>query len=79
MTDQQEILQPQGAAPSSGGEWTEPQMERVPRATYWPAVMAMATVLMFWGVATMAAVSIVGFGLFVLSLTGWIWEMYHAK
>ncbi len=78
MTDPQEILQPQGATPSGDGEWTEPTMEHVPRATYWPAVMAMGTVLMFWGVATMVAVSLVGFGLFVLSLIGWIREMYHA-
>lgn len=77
MADPQEILQPHEATPSGDG-WTEPTMEHVPRPTYWPAVMAMGTVMMFWGVATMAAVSVVGFGLFVLSLIGWIREMKHA-
>jgi hypothetical protein len=77
MTDPQEILRPRDATPSGGEDWTEPRMEHVPRPTYWPVVMALGTVLIFWGVATTMAISIIGLGLFVIGLTGWIWEMRH--
>lgn len=76
MSEGDNILQPQNVTPS-GDEWTEPRMEHVPRPTYWPSIMAMGTVLLFWGIATMWAVSLVGLGLFVLGLGGWIREMYH--
>jgi hypothetical protein len=79
MTDPQEILQAQASTPSGGGDWTEPRMEHVPRPTYWPVVTALGTVMIFWGVATTMAISIIGLGLFAIGLTGWIWEMYHAS
>lgn len=75
MTDPQQIVQPHGAAPVGGDDWTEPRMEHVPRATYWPVVTALGTVLVFWGAITTLAISAIGLGLFVIGLTGWIREM----
>lgn len=78
MSEEDNILQPQNVTPSESG-WTEPSMEDVPRPTYWPSVMAMGTVLLFWGISTMWAVSAAGLAVFVLGLGGWIWEMCHAN
>lgn len=79
MTDPERAMQAAGFAGSEGrDEWTPPRMEHVPRPTYWPVVMALGTVLLFWGVVTTVAISAIGLGLFVLGLGGWIREMCHA-
>lgn len=78
MADPQKDPQPQEVTPSAGAEWSEPTMERVPRPTYWPVVMALGTVFIFWGVVTMWAISAIGLGLFALALVGWVREMCHA-
>jgi hypothetical protein len=79
MTDPQENSHAaEMAASGDGGEWTPPRMEEVPRPTYWPVVMALGTVFLFWGVVTTVAISVIGLGLFILALAGWIREMCHA-
>ncbi len=59
--------------------WSTPKPAKVPRPTYWPAVMALATILTLWGIVTSPVISLVGLILFAGALTGWIWELFHDR
>ena len=58
-------------------DWTEPQSQIIPRPTYWPAVLALGILFIFWGIVTMFLVSVIGFVLFGIGLAGWIGELRH--
>ena len=57
--------------------WSTPKPEQIPKPTYWPAVLALATILLLWGVVTSWIISAVGVGLFLIAISGWIRELYH--
>lgn len=57
--------------------WSTPKPERIPRPTYWPPVLALSTILLLWGIVTSWMISLVGLFFFILSISGWIWELYH--
>ena len=59
--------------------WSTPLPDHAPRPTYWPAVLALATILILWGFVTHLLISLVGLIFFIISMTGWIWELYHGK
>jgi len=66
---------------SSGGEadgsdWYVPHVH-VPPPTYWPMVLALGVAVFFWGFMTMLLVNMIGLGLIVISLVGWIGEIRH--
>lgn len=50
--------------------------EKLPQPTYWPFFMAMAVVLIFWGILTSWIISGIGLILFGVSLAGWLIELY---
>jgi hypothetical protein len=60
-------------------DWSRPLPEVVPRPTYWPAVMALGIVFVFWGIVTTLIISAVGLTLFVLALAGWIHELRRER
>jgi hypothetical protein len=55
--------------------WSVPRPERIPRPTYWPAIMALAIAFVLFGTVTSWAFSITGIVMFALSLTKWIGEL----
>jgi hypothetical protein len=57
--------------------WLPPRPERVPRPTYWPAVLSLGVVLLAWGAVTSPIVSLVGAVAVAASLWGWIREIDH--
>ena len=57
--------------------WSTPKPEQIPHPTYWPPVMALGTILLLWGIVTSWMISLVGLMLFICSISGWIWELYH--
>ncbi len=65
--------------PPPDDTWTTPLPEKVPRPTYWPAVLALGSVLMMLGIVTTWVISVTGLVLFILALVGWIGEMRHEQ
>jgi hypothetical protein len=64
--------------PAPGGAqdgWSVPRPERIPRPTYWPAIMALAIAFMLFGVVTSWIFTGTGAAMFVLSLGKWIGEL----
>ena len=57
--------------------WSVAKPEKLPKPTYWPAAMALGITFGFFGVVTSWAFTIVGVGLFALSLGKWIGELVH--
>lgn len=57
--------------------WERLGNEHLPRPTYFPAGLAMATTLIFWSLITSWVILAVGLGLFAASLAGWISEILH--
>jgi hypothetical protein len=57
--------------------WKKPLPEHLPRATYWPAILAVAMTLALLGPVTLMAITVVGFVLGAVALIGWIGELLH--
>lgn len=57
--------------------WSHPKPTEIPKPTYWPAVLALGTILLLWGVVTSWIISLIGLALFIVAITGWIRELYH--
>jgi hypothetical protein len=57
--------------------WTPVPPEKIPEPTFWPAALALGTVLLLWGLVTSFVVAVVGFVLLVFSIAGWLQEMRH--
>jgi len=62
-------------SPRSG--WTLVPFEKMPRPTFWPAALALGTVLALWGLVTSFIVAVVGLILLIVSVAGWLEEMRH--
>jgi hypothetical protein len=58
-------------------DWNVPQPVKLPKPTFWPAAMALGINFAFFGIVTSWAFTIVGVGLFALSLGKWIGELVH--
>jgi len=57
--------------------WAEPQPERVPAQTYQPAVLALGTSFILFGLVSSYAFCAVGGLLFAIALVNWIGELAH--
>ena len=77
MSETQPPENPTPAERPSRDGWSAPLPERIPRPTYWPAIMALAIAFMLFGIVTSWAFTAVGFVMFVLSLAKWIGELIH--
>ena len=60
-------------------DWGTPRPAVVPRATYWPAMMAFGITFVLGGFATSLVVLGAGVVVFAVSLAGWIGEMRHEQ
>jgi hypothetical protein len=58
--------------PRNSDDWSKALPAVIPEPTYWPAAMALGSMLLFWGLLTSWMISVTGLGLFSLSLSGWI-------
>ncbi len=58
-------------------EWSAAKPEHLPDPTYAPAGLALAIVFICLGVVTTLIVSLVGLGLFIISLAAWINALRH--
>jgi len=65
--------------PPFGHEWDPLPPGRLPRPTYCPAGMALGAALIFWGIITSWVILLAGFGLFTVTLGGWIAEILHER
>jgi hypothetical protein len=63
--------------PALPGGWKKPLPQRLPRPTYWPAILALATTLALLGPVTLMPITVVGLVLGAVALVGWIGEMLH--
>jgi hypothetical protein len=59
--------------------WSLPRPAALPPPSYWPAVLALAIVLLLWGLVSSIVVSAIGLGLFILAITGWVGDLRHAE
>lgn len=57
--------------------WKKPLPARLPRPTYWPAILALGVNLMLLGPITLVPVALVGLALVVAALIGWSGEIMH--
>lgn len=57
--------------------WKKPLPGHLPRPTYWPAILALATTLALLGPVTLMPVTVVGVALGAIALLGWIGELLH--
>jgi len=63
--------------------WHKPLPEHLPKAGYWPAIMALGIAFMLWGLAvgfnevvsTIIILDLIGLILFTLALVGWIGDL----
>lgn len=63
--------------------WHKPLPEHLPKAAYWPAIMALGITFMLWGLAvgfnevvsTIIILVLIGLILFSLALAGWIGDL----
>jgi len=58
-------------------DWNEPRPHKLPRPTYWPAVLAFGIVLIAWGPVTSIAIALIGIVVSVMAIAGWIGELRH--
>jgi hypothetical protein len=65
--------------PATPPDWEPLPPEQLPRPTYFPAGLAMGTTFIFWGLITSSVVFLVGAGLFIAALAGWIVEIRHER
>jgi hypothetical protein len=55
--------------------WNRVPNEKMPQPTFWPAALALGTVLLLWGLVTSFVVTVTGLFLLAISLFGWLGEM----
>jgi hypothetical protein len=55
--------------------WSKPLPERLPRPTYWPAMLAFGMTLTLLGPVTSMAVTVAGVIFAACALAGWIGEI----
>jgi hypothetical protein len=59
--------------------WTPLPHEHLPHPTYFPAGLAMGVAFIFWGLITSWVIGLVGVGLFIAALAGWITDIRHER
>jgi hypothetical protein len=65
--------------PSDHPDWPPLPPEHLPRPTYFPSGLAMGTTFIAWGFITSWVVILIGAGLFIAALAGWITEIWHER
>lgn len=68
-------INPQDPLTRQPAGWKTPLPQRLPRKTYWPAMLALGITITLLGPVTILPVSLAGLALAVAALIGWIGEM----
>ena len=68
--------QPTMTCPTAGHG---PSRSTFRQPTYWPVVLAGGIIFLLWGLITTPIISLVGLGLFILALAGWIGAIRHGE
>ena len=58
-------------------DWNRPKPERLPRPTYWPALLATGIVLFAYGFTFSPWFIVTGAIMSIASIAGWIAELRH--
>jgi hypothetical protein len=59
--------------------WTRPTLDKLPRPTYWPVTLAFGVIFALGGIVTSYVVSLVGVGMVVVAIAGWVGELRHER
>ncbi|HMA35208.1 MAG TPA: hypothetical protein VKY74_12130 [Chloroflexia bacterium] len=59
--------------------WHRPRPARLPPPSYWPTVLALGVMFLFWGLVSSLIVSGVGLVLLGIGLAGWVGELRRAE
>ncbi len=57
--------------------WSRPRPAKIPRPTYWPAVVGLGITLTFWGMISTIFVGATGVVFLIIGITGWVWELMY--
>jgi hypothetical protein len=68
-------MNPRVSAPRPPAGWKSPLPQRLPRKTYWPAMLALGVTITLLGPVTIWPVGLVGLVLGAVALIGWIGEL----
>jgi hypothetical protein len=60
--------------PENQTSWHPAKPEKIPAFTFWPIVLAVGIVFVFWGLITSLIISGVGLVFMAIALLGWIQE-----
>lgn len=56
--------------------WTDSaRPQTLPKPTYWPFFLAFGFAFLLWGIVTTWIISVVGFVVIVISISGWIKDL----
>ena len=57
--------------------WSRPRPNKIPRPTYWPAVVGLGITLTFWGMISTIFLGATGVVFLIIGVTGWVWELMY--
>jgi hypothetical protein len=57
--------------------WTRPTLDKLPRPTYWPLILAVGVVFALGGIVTSYGLSFVGVAVIVIAIAGWVGELRY--
>ncbi|HWE60281.1 MAG TPA: hypothetical protein VHB98_01080 [Chloroflexota bacterium] len=63
--------------PPPMADWSAPQPEYLIKPTYWPMVLALGIMFIFWGLTSSLVITGMGAILFILAIAYWIGELRH--
>jgi hypothetical protein len=59
--------------------WSVPKPAVTSRPTVWPAAHALGVMLFAWGIVTSLIIFLIGAGVLMASIGGWIGEIRHER
>ena len=65
--------------PQPNESWSPALPRQTVGPTYWPAALALATMLVVWGLISSLILTGFGLGLLIISLAGWICQIRHER
>jgi hypothetical protein len=65
------------SAPTPQPGWSLPKPEVIPRATYWPALLAGGVSFVFWGLISDIWIFGTGLILTIMSMIGWVNDLLN--
>lgn len=88
LTPEMDKRETEGGSPAYSPDqippgWHKPLPEHLPKAGYWPAIMALGITFMLWGLAvgfnevvsTIIILVLIGLIIFTIALAGWIGDL----